>query len=68
MNAITTAAAGMMAATSRFNASAQRVASPDADYAVEAVEAVSSKAAFKASLAVFKTADDMLGRLLDIKA
>ncbi len=68
MNATSSAAAGMMAASSRFNASAQRVAGGDADYAVEAVEAVASKTAFKASLAVMKTADEMLGSLLDIKA
>ena len=68
MNAITSAAAGLMAASNRFAASAQRVASGDADYAVEAVEAVASKTAFKASLAVIRTADQMLGSLLDIKA
>ena len=61
-------AAGVLNASSRFAASAQRMVSGDSDIATEAVEQVADKAAFRASLAVIKTGDEMLKQLLDIKA
>lgn len=77
MQALNTATAGMLAATSRLNASAQRTASwsvdgapsgSDTDLTKEVVEQVSAKTDFKANAAVAKTADEMMGALLDIKA
>ncbi|HYE47069.1 MAG TPA: flagellar basal body rod C-terminal domain-containing protein [Caulobacter sp.] len=72
MQALSIAAAGLTAATARLDASAQRVArwSPasDVDLAREAVEQVSAKTAFKANAAVIRSADRMMGELLDILA
>lgn len=69
MQAFAIAAAGIAGATDRFTASAARTAAdPFADLAGEMVERISAKAAFKANVAVLKTADDMYGSLLDILA
>ncbi len=74
---LNTAVAGMSAATSRFNASAQRTVSwgvdkseagQDVDLGHEAVEQISAKTDFAANAAVIKTADEMTGALLDIIA
>ncbi|CAN5235980.1 hypothetical protein BH11PSE2_BH11PSE2_18070 [soil metagenome] len=69
MQAFDIARAGMTAAVQRLDASAARTASKgaDADLANEAVEQIGAKDSFKANLAVMKTADDMLGQLLDMK-
>jgi flagellar hook protein FlgE len=78
MQAISTAAAGMMAAASRLNASAQRVASADAqaektaqsndvDYVRERTDQIGAATDFKANAAVLKTADEMAGVLLNLK-
>ena len=67
MDAFNIAAGGAMAALSRFDANAQKVARGDGDYTREAVEQISDKQAFSASLAVMKTSDAMTKRLLDIK-
>jgi len=73
---IATAAAGMFAAADRLSASAQRTAAwgleegqaeAKIDLAQEAVEQISAKAEFKADAAVAKTADEMMGALLDLK-
>lgn len=73
MNPIATAQYGLFAASQRFEASAQRTAmfgNPDAniDLATEAVEQISASSAFKANVAVLKTADDMQQTLLNILA
>jgi flagellar hook protein FlgE len=66
------AAAGMTAASRRFEASAGRVArmdvEPGVDLAREALELIGAKAQFKASAQLVRVADEMLGALLDIKA
>jgi hypothetical protein len=67
MNALRIGAAGAIAATDRFAASAERMVSGRGDLAEEVVEQVSAETDFRASLAVVKTADEMLERLLDIK-
>ena len=73
MDPIATAAYGMFAASKKFEASAFRVAQmgdPDAqvDLVAETVEQISAKHEFSANAAVIRTADDMLGDLLDIVA
>lgn len=61
------AAAGMQNAANRFEASARRTASGSLDnLAVEAVEQIRAKTDFAANAAVARTADDMLGTLLDV--
>ncbi len=67
MDALTIAAAGAISATNRFSASAQRVASGTGDMATEAVEQISDKETFSASVAVMRTSDEMFKQLLDIK-
>jgi flagellar hook protein FlgE len=78
MQAISIAAAGMMAAADRLSASAQRVAAGDAqaeaqsvggaDYVKERTEQISAGTDFKANAAVVRTADRMTGALLDMLA
>jgi flagellar basal body rod protein FlgC len=72
MTAIATAASGLQAAVSRLNASADRTArmglSQDVDPVYESVERIEAGAAFKANVAVIRTADQMTGALLDILA
>lgn len=72
MQAINSATAGLMAATQRLDASARRTASwgleSNVDLAAEAVEQVQAKVAFKANVAVIRTADQMTGLLLDMLA
>jgi hypothetical protein len=62
---------GVQRPLSRFDKSAQntvRDASGDGgDLAGDAVDQISSKLAVEANLKVMKTADDMMGRLLDLK-
>jgi hypothetical protein len=67
MDAFHIAAGGAMAALKRFDASAQKTARGDGDYVSEAVQQISDKQAFRASIAVMKTSDAMTRRLLDIK-
>ena len=67
MYAIATAQYGMMAAMRRFETSAQATVA-GGDYAQEVVEQISAKQAFKASVQVFRIADEMLGELLDLKS
>jgi flagellar basal body rod protein FlgC len=77
MQALSIAAAGMSAAASRLNASAQRVAAADVqeaktrdevDYGKERIDQISAVQDFKANAVVARTADQMTGALLDIKA
>lgn len=78
MQAISIAAAGMMAAADRLNASAHRMAAADAgadrvqtlgdvDYVQERTEQIGAATDFKANAAVIKTADEMTGALLNLK-
>jgi flagellar basal body rod protein FlgC len=67
MNALSIAATGMAAAAQSFDASASRAAAGDGDPVAEAVDQIESKTAFQASAAVFKSADRMMGALLDLK-
>lgn len=69
MQAMSIAAAGLMSAQSRFEASARRTAAQPLDnLEQEVVERIESETAFKANVAVLKTADEMTGTLLDILA
>ena len=67
MRASAFASAGIVSAIARFDASAQRTArNPLDDLAGETVERMQAATAVKANAAVLRTADDMMGRLLDI--
>lgn len=69
MQATAIAAAGLADAAARFEASAVRTArAPLDDLAGETVERLTAGVAFKANVAVLKTADEMYGSLLDILA
>ncbi|MGZ9098883.1 MAG: flagellar hook protein FlgE [Brevundimonas sp.] len=69
MQAFATAAAGIAAASARFEASAVRTARDPLDnLAGETVERLTAEVALKANVSVLKTADDMYGSLLDILA
>jgi flagellar hook protein FlgE len=67
VEAIGIGTAGVLAATNRLARSAARTADGSGDLAAEAVEQISAKTAFSASLAVVRTGDAMLKRLLDIR-
>jgi hypothetical protein len=61
------AAAGIAAATNRFEASAKRVAQdPDADLGSEIVEQKLAGVEVEANIAVLKSADKMTKSILDI--
>ncbi len=69
MQALPIAAAGLLDAASRFDASARRTATAPLDNLVkETVERVEAKTAFSANAAVIRTADEMTGTLLDMLA
>jgi hypothetical protein len=69
MQALSIAAAGMSNALNRFETSARRTASGSLDtLPQDAVEQMEAKTAFSANVAVARTADEMIGALLDIKA
>ena len=73
MQALSIAGAGMTAAFQRADASAARTVrfgatGPEVDLAGEAVERITAVAELKANVAVARTADAMLGTLLDLKA
>lgn len=72
MQALSIATSGLTAATARLDASAQRIArwSPtsEVDLGREAIEQVMAKTEFKANVTVIRTADQMMGELLDILA
>ena len=66
MDAVNIASAGLMAAASRFDASARRtVEAPLEDMAKEIVERISAEVSFKANAQVVRAADEMTGTLLD---
>ena len=71
MQVLAIASAGLQLAQRRFDDSAQRtaqLASPyaDVDMAAEAVEQISARSAFSANVAVIRTANQMMGQLLDL--
>ena len=73
MQVMAIASAGLQTSMQRFEQSAQRtaqLASPyaDVDMAAEAVEQISARAAFSANVAVIRTANQMMGQLLDLLA
>jgi flagellar basal body rod protein FlgC len=73
MQALSTAAAGVTAAFARADASAARTVrsgatGPEVDLAQEAAQGISAVAELGANVAVARTADQMLGALLDIRA
>lgn len=68
MDPIVTAQYGLMAASRRFEESAQRMVGKDPDYAREVVEQTLARIELKASAQVIVAADQMLGDLIDIVA
>ena len=68
MQASAIASAGVSTALARFEASAQRTArNPLDNLARETVERMQAKTVVAANVAVLRTADDMMGALLDIR-
>ncbi|WP_184721982.1 flagellar basal body rod C-terminal domain-containing protein [Caulobacter sp.] len=78
MQALSIAAAGMMAAADRLSSSAQRVAAAGAqaerieqtnsvDYVAERTQQIGAQVDFAANAAVVRTADQMSGALLNLK-
>lgn len=66
MQALSIAAAGMMSAAERFDASAHRTAAaPLETLAEETVERITAKHALKADALFVRAADEMIGTLLD---
>ncbi len=71
MSAITTATYGAISASNRFNQSALQTvqdASSSKDLVSDFVEQKEARYAFEASVSVIKSADEMTGTLLNIKA
>lgn len=69
MNAASIASAGMSTALVRFEGSAARTAAdPLENLAEETVERIEARTALRANAAVRRTADDMVGAILDIFA
>jgi hypothetical protein len=69
MSPISSALGGLTAATRQLEGSANRIAQfgTDLDLGKEVAEQVQAKTAFKANLATLRTADEMMGMLLDLK-
>jgi flagellar hook protein FlgE len=70
MDPLSTARGGLMAASVRFEASAQRTAAggDSVDYVKETVEQIEAKQAYTANVQVVKFADEMWRSLLDIQS
>jgi flagellar basal body rod protein FlgC len=69
MQALPIAAAGLMDAAQRFDASARRMATAPLDNLVEeSVKQIEAKTDFAANAAVVRATDEMTGKLLDILA
>jgi flagellar basal body rod protein FlgC len=70
MNPISTAASGLMAASTRFDAASNGVIAAgtgsNGDLAASLVDQIGAKTQFQASAGVLKTANDMFKTLLDI--
>jgi flagellar basal body rod protein FlgC len=67
MDVLATAASGMISAQAQFDRAAGAVAS-GGDPVPAVVQSVEAKTSFGANVAVLKTADKMMGALLDIIA
>jgi flagellar hook protein FlgE len=69
ISAIGSAMSGMASALGRFDRAAARTAQPDAaDPVGDRVEQITAQRSFEANLATVRTADEMLGSLIDIVA
>lgn len=69
MTSLGYAAAGIYNAAARFETSAKRSISTSVDTrAIEPAEQIRAKQAFSANTSTIRTADKMIGTLLDIKA
>lgn len=71
MSLLVTASNGLMAAASRFDRSATNLVrdiGAGNDILTDLVDEIESRNAFHASVNVVRAADDMMGRVLDIKA
>jgi hypothetical protein len=68
MNAISSATAGMNAATQQLNAAAAQAANPTGDSVQAAIGQIEAEASFAANAAVVATTNRMIGALLDITA
>ena len=70
MSAISIATSGVYQASGRFEKAASQTvndASNGKDILSDLVDQIDSRNAFQASISVIKAADNMVGRLLDIK-
>jgi flagellar basal body rod protein FlgC len=69
-SAVSSALGGIRTAQARFDASAQKVVqnAPTTDLVSEFVNQLEARNAFVANIAVLKTADEITGRVLDLKA
>ena len=66
INAISSALSGISNATSRFDRAASRIAQPEpSDLIGDRVEQITAQHAFEANLATIRTADDMVGTLIN---
>jgi len=68
ISSISSAMSGMASAISQFDRASARIAQPVSDMSdpvKDRVEQVIAKHAFAANLATIRTADDMLGTLID---
>jgi hypothetical protein len=71
MSLLVTASNGLMAAANRFDRSATNMVrdiGAGNDILTDLVDEIESRNAFHASVNVVRAADDMMGRVLDIKA
>jgi hypothetical protein len=69
ISAIGSAMSGMTSALGRFDRASARIAQPDpADPVRDRVDQITAQHSFEANLATVRTADDMIGSLLDIVA
>jgi hypothetical protein len=69
ISAIGSAMSGMASAIDRFDRASARIAKPEAaDLVHDRVEQLGARRAFEANLATVRTADDMIGSLIDIVA
>jgi flagellar hook protein FlgE len=67
MDAISSGFYGMMAASNQLDTTAASLAKGTVDPVTAVIGAAEDKTAFQANAAVVKTADSMIGALLDIK-
>jgi flagellar hook protein FlgE len=66
ISAIGSAMSGMASAVRRFEGASARIAEPEpADPISDRVEQLTARHAFAANLATIRTADDMIGTLID---